>query len=138
MTCTGARAPLRCATLWWVANILVARSKYEYQSEFARRYYGQGKTEGREEGREEGLKEGRREGRLAGHLRGHLEGIQAGYAEGRVDLVLKQLATKYGTLSATVAERVRGATAADLDGIAERVLTAETLDEALGLTRAQS
>ena len=26
MTCTGARAPLRCATLWWVANILVARS----------------------------------------------------------------------------------------------------------------
>ena len=23
-TCTGARAPLRCATLWWVANIPVA------------------------------------------------------------------------------------------------------------------
>ena len=109
-------------------------SKYEYQSEFARRYYGQGKTEGREEG----LKEGRREGRLAGHLRGHLEGIGEGYAEGRLDLVLKQLATKYGTLSAAVAERVRGATAADLDGIAERVLTAETLDEALGLTYAQS
>ena len=29
-------------------------SKYEYQSEFARRYYGKGKVEGREEGREEG------------------------------------------------------------------------------------
>ena len=117
----------------WALQTMDA-SKYEYQSEFARRYYGQGKTEGREEG----LKEGRREGRLAGHLRGHLEGIQAGYAEGRVDLVLKQLVTKYGTLSAAVAERVRGATSADLDGIAERVLTAETLDEALGLTCAQS
>ncbi len=121
----------------WALQTMDA-SKYEYQSEFARRYYGQGKTEGREEG----LKEGRREGRLAGHLRGHLEGLEEGHAEGCVrgslELVLKQLATKYGTLSATVAERVRRATAADLDGIAERVLTAETLDEALGLTRAQS
>ena len=27
MTCTGARAPLRCATLWWVANVHVARLK---------------------------------------------------------------------------------------------------------------
>jgi len=72
-------------------------SKYEYQSEFARRYFGQGK------------------------------------AQGRVEIVLKQLATRYGALSAAIAARVRGASAADLDGIAERVLTAGTLDEALGL-----
>ena len=68
-------------------------SKYEYQSEFARRYF----------------------------------------AQGRVEIVLKQLATRYGALSAAIAARVRGASAADLDGIAERVLTAGTLDEALGL-----
>jgi hypothetical protein len=67
-------------------------SKYEYQSEFARRYL----------------------------------------AQGRVEIVLKQLATRYGALSAAIAARVRDASAADLDGIAERVLTARTLDEALG------
>jgi hypothetical protein len=71
-------------------------SKYEYQSEFARRYFGQGK------------------------------------AQGRVEIVLKLLATRYGALSAAIAARVRDASAADLDGIAERVLTAGTLDEALG------
>jgi hypothetical protein len=71
-------------------------SKYEYQSEFARRYFGQGK------------------------------------AQGRVEIVLKLLATRYGALSAAIAARVHDTSAADLDGIAERVLTARTLDEALG------
>jgi hypothetical protein len=46
--------------------------------------------------------------------------------------LLKQLATRYGALSAAVATRIREATASELDGIAERVLTANTLDEALG------
>jgi hypothetical protein len=36
-------------------------------------------------------------------------------------------------LSAAVAARVQGADAADLDAIAQRVLTAQTLDEALGI-----
>ena len=71
--------------------------KYEYQSEFARRYYGQG------------------------------------VAQGRMELLLKQLAKRYGALSAAVATRIREATASELDGIAERVLTATTLDEALGV-----
>jgi hypothetical protein len=71
--------------------------KYEYQSEFARRYFGQG------------------------------------VAQGRMDLLLKQLATRYGALSAAVATRIREATASELEGIAERVLTANTLDEALGV-----
>jgi hypothetical protein len=76
-------------------------SKYEYQSEFARRYFGQGKA--------------------------------AGKAEGRVEIILKLLATRYGMLSTAVEARVRGAGSAELDGVAERVLTASTLDEALGL-----
>lgn len=75
-------------------------SKYEYQSEFARRYFGAGKAEG--------------------------------VAQGRVEIVLKLLATRYGQLSAAVAARVQGANTADLDAIAQRVLTAQTLDEALG------
>jgi len=49
-----------------------------------------------------------------------------------MEIVLKQLATRYGQLSAAVAARVQGANTADLDAIAQRVLTAQTLDEALG------
>jgi hypothetical protein len=53
-------------------------------------------------------------------------------AQGRVEVVLELLATRYGQLSTAVAARVRGANAADLAAIAQRVLTAKTLDEALG------
>ena len=67
--------------------------KYEYQSEFARRFYGQGRT----------------------------------------DLLLKQLATRYGALSASEADKVRNASTPELDSMAMRVLTANTLDEALGV-----
>ena len=105
-------------------------SKYEYQSEFARRYYGQGKAEGRVEGRAEG--------RLEGLMQGQAEGHAEGQAEGRMELVLKLLATKYGFLPAAMAARVRKANGAYVDEIAARVLTAETLHEALGLTCAQS
>lgn len=72
--------------------------KYEYQSEFARRYYGQGKT------------------------------------EGMAEILLKQLTTRYGALSAATAARIREASStAELESIAERILTAKTLDEALGI-----
>jgi hypothetical protein len=48
-------------------KILEARMQgYEYQSEFARKYYGQGREDGRQEGRQEGQQEGRQEGRQDG------------------------------------------------------------------------
>jgi hypothetical protein len=87
------------------ALLAMDAKKYEYQSEFARRYYGQGVE----------------------------EGIARGVTQGRVEMLLKQLTTRYGALSAAVAERVRKASAPELDSIAERVLTAQTLDEALGV-----
>jgi predicted transposase YdaD len=116
---------------------------YEYQSEFARRYYGQGEAKGRrlghEEGRTQGLLQGRLEGLMEGHAEGRAEGHAVGHAEGRVRLVLKLLAAKYGELPAAVTVRVREATEEDIDEIAERVLIAATLDEAVGvLTYAQS
>ena len=47
-----------------VRRILEAHMQsYEYRSEFARKYYGQGREEGREAGREEGREAGRAEGR---------------------------------------------------------------------------
>ena len=77
---------------------------YEYQSDFARRYFGQGKAEGRTEGR----------------------------LESRVEIVLKLLALRFGPLSDAAQTRVRSAQDPQLDAIAERMLTAQTLQEALG------
>jgi Domain of unknown function (DUF4351) len=85
---------------------------YEYQSDFARRYFGQGKAEGQMEGR----LEGRVEGRL----------------EGRVELTLKLLALRFGPLPDATQTRVRSAQDAQLDAVVERMLTAQTLQEALG------
>ena len=84
---------------------------YEYQSDFARRYVAQGKAEGRVEGRAEGKAEGK--------------------AEGRVEIIFKLLALRFGPLTEEVQTVVRSAQAAQLDTVAERVLTAQTLEEAL-------
>jgi hypothetical protein len=76
---------------------------YEYQSDFARRYYGQGKAEGRMEGK----------------------------TEGRMEIILKLLALRFGPLTEAAQARVRRAQDAQLDAVAERMLTAKTLEEAL-------
>jgi hypothetical protein len=79
-------------------------AKYEYQSEFARRYYGQGKEDGRVEGK----------------------------AEGRADLLTRQLTLRFGALPPAALARISAAASAELDAIGERVLTAQTLEDALG------
>ena len=77
---------------------------YEYQSDFARRYVAQGRAEGRVEGK----------------------------TEGRVEMVLKLLLLRFGSLTEAVQGRVRSAGDAQIDAVAERLLTAKTLQEALG------
>ncbi len=79
---------------------------YEYQSAFAKRY----------------LKLGLRKGEAKGR------------AEGRAELVLKQLAARFGPLPEGTEQRVRRASIAQSDILAERLLTAPTLEAAL-LTR---
>lgn len=73
--------------------------KYEYQSDFARRYFFQGKEEGK--------------------------------VEGRVELVLKLLALRFGSLTEAAQSHIRGAQDQQIDAVAERMLTAQTLEEAL-------
>ena len=70
-------------------------AKYEFQSEFAKRYLSQGRAEG----------------------------------AGRV--LLKLLTLKFGPLSPVVAERVRNASAEELERWAERVLSSNSLDDVL-------
>lgn len=71
-------------------------AKYEYRSEFARRYFGQG------------------------------------LVEGRAALLQRLLARRFGALPAETTERLSTATIDELDAIGERLLSAQTLDEALG------
>jgi hypothetical protein len=55
-----------------------------------------------------------------------------GQAQGRAALVLKQLTRRFGPLTQQVEARIAEASIAQLDEIGERLLTAQTLDEALG------
>jgi predicted transposase YdaD len=77
---------------------------YEFQSDIARRSAAQGRQEGREEGR----------------------------VEGRAALVIRQLTVRFGPLAEDVQARIAQAAIAELDTIGERLLTAPTLQEALG------
>lgn len=74
--------------------------KYEYQSDFAKRYVAQGRVEG--------------------------ETI------GRTALLLRQLTLRFGCLSTEDQTRIARATIGELDQIGERLLTAATIQEALG------
>jgi hypothetical protein len=78
-------------------------AKYEYQSEFAKRCIALGKEEGKAEGK----------------------------AEGRADLLRRLLALRFGALTPEAAARVATASAEELDAIGERLLTAQTLEDAL-------
>jgi hypothetical protein len=75
-------------------------AKYEYQSDFAKRYVAQGRAEGA--------------------------------LEGRAALVLRQLTRRFGPLPPGATERLGATSVDELDAIGERLLTAESLDEALG------
>ena len=74
---------------------------YEFQSDFAKRYFGKGLE----------------------------QGLKQGMERGREEIVLKLLARKFGPLDAATEARVREATIAELDVLAERILTAESIDE---------
>jgi hypothetical protein len=71
-------------------------SKYEYQSDFAKRFVAQGE------------------------------------ASGRAALVIRQLALRFGAPADDVKTRIEQASIAELDAIGERLLTAQTLQEAVG------
>ncbi len=83
-------------------------AKYEYRSEFAKRYFGQGLAEGKAEGKAEGE------------------------IHGRVALLHRQLARRFGALPSVALERLAAASADELDAVGERLLTAQSLDDALG------
>jgi hypothetical protein len=83
---------------------LMATAGYEYQSDFARKYFAQGKAEGEAKGE----------------------------AKGKAEMLLKLLELKGFTVSDAERERILGcADIAQLDAWADRVLIAATLDDVL-------
>jgi len=60
------------------------------------------------------------------------EGKKKGRAEGRADLLLDQLAARFGPVAAEIRARVEKASATDLTAWGRRVLTAVTLEDVLG------
>ena len=58
--------------------------------------------------------------------------VAEGEAKGRAALIVKLLASRFGSLTRQMETRIAEASIEELDGIGERLLTAQTLDEALG------
>jgi hypothetical protein len=56
---------------------------------------------------------------------------------GRIEIILEQLTTRYGPLSKAIKARVRRIESKKLGEVAKRLLTAETLEEALGMVEAR-
>ncbi len=75
----------------------------------------------RDEGRQEGRREGRQEGRQEGRREGRQEGTRI--------VLERQLQHRFGLLSPRVADRLRRASAGDLESWANQVLDANTIDE---------
>ncbi len=86
--------------------------------------------------RDEGIEQGRVEmggvvqrARDEGIEQGRVEGIREGRLKGERTVLERQLRRRFGRLSPAAAERLREASAADLEAWAENLLDARTLDD---------
>lgn len=92
---------------------IMASTRYEYQSDIARKWFGEGMEQGMEKGKAEGQAEG--------------------LARGKAEVLLKLLQLKGFALTDAARERVLGCTdLAQLDAWVERVLAAGSLEDVLG------
>jgi hypothetical protein len=74
----------------------------------------------------------RAEGRIEGRSEGRSEGLAEGRSEGKIELLLRQAQHRFGPLTEEVSRRLRSCSESELDAIGERLLDAESLDEAIG------
>ena len=99
----------------------------------------QGRVEGVRQGRVEGVRQGRaegvRQGRAEGVRQGRAEGVRQGRAEGERAVLARLLRRRFGTLPPRVGARLGGASEADLESWADRVLDAATLDDVFDTER---
>lgn len=130
---------LRRAFTVWINRIVVRRldsretipetsSLQEIDTMLAERV-----VEWTEKWKQEGLLEGRQEGLQQGLQEGIREGLQQGKAAGRIEgevaVLKRQLARRFGPLSAEVLTRIDGASIDQLERWADNILDAGTLDD---------
>jgi hypothetical protein len=58
--------------------------------------------------------------------------VAQGIAEGQLEIIVELLATRFGPLPESIQTRVRGASTEQMHAVGRKVLTAQTLEEALG------
>jgi len=58
--------------------------------------------------------------------------VAQGRAEGGMEIILKLLASRFGPLTEAAHSRVRSADSVQINAMADRMLTARTLEEVLG------
>ncbi len=86
------------------------------------------KKQWQEEARKEGEKDGRKEGRKEGRRKGRKEGRR----EGESSVLIKLMTRKFGALDPDIRRRILDASSDQLLNWAERLLTADTIDEVFG------
>ncbi len=69
-----------------------------------------------------------------GRKKGQKEGQKAGVIKGKRETLLRQLAAKFGELPQEIAAKAKGMSAAELDSVLDRLLTATSLND-LGLSQ---
>ena len=77
------------------------------------------------------IEQGRAEGIEKGLAEGIEKGLAQGFEKGQAGLLLRQLERRFGALPEAVRQRVRDASASELEAWAEAVLDAASLDEVL-------
>ncbi len=118
------------AVLQALDSLMTAR-KYQPQSDFARYHAAQGRKEGEEAGFEAGMEAGKKAGLEAGKKAGLEAGKKAGIELGQRTFVLRLLDKRFGPLDPAVLAQVEKASVSTLERWADRILSADTLDQIL-------
>ncbi|MBF0352905.1 MAG: DUF4351 domain-containing protein [SAR324 cluster bacterium] len=87
----------------------------------AQQWIDEGKAEGKIEGKAEGKIEGKIEGKAEGKIEGKIESLRS--------VIQKQMKIKFRTIPSEYISRLESMTIPQLESLAEKILTAKTLEE---------
>jgi predicted transposase YdaD len=79
----------------------------------------------------QGMEIGRIDGRIEGRVEGRVEGRIEGLIEGERRIILLQLSHRFGTVPAWAKNRIERMSAAEVAGVAARLLNASGLEDLL-------
>jgi Uma2 family endonuclease len=79
--------------------------------------------------REAGKVEGKAEGKAEGKVEGKVEGKAEGKAEGMAEMLWRLISKRFGAVPAELDAKLREATDAEIDDLADRLLAAGSVDE---------